>query len=116
MHDSTSGTNSTRVAGLIAPGTQLFAPPACAHTTLGVVAAGRPDRAARALLERQPVPAIAAGRVGARDRIETPRLLTGLRVERDDVGAARRLAVHALHDFAARNERPAGQTEAAVRT
>ena len=36
MHDSTSGTNSTRVAGLIEPGTQLFAPPACGHTVIAV--------------------------------------------------------------------------------
>ena len=73
MHDSTSGTNSTRVAGLIAPGTQLFAPPACGHTTIGFLARGHELR---------------IDRLRARARIDAVMKFCRAEIDREEIAAA----------------------------
>src|SRR5580698_5398908 len=75
---------------------------------LWIVAAGGPYRGAIALLERQSVPAFAAGLAGTRDGVEAPRLLAGLRIQRHDRTATRGLADDALQDPALGDQRPAG--------
>src|SRR5258708_5364445 len=55
---------------------------------LGIVAARRPHAAAESLFQRGAVPRVTARFAGARDRVEAPRLFSGLGVETDDVAAA----------------------------
>src|SRR6266704_921195 len=63
----------------------------------GVVAAGRPHRSAVSLLERQSIPALIAGRARLGNRLGSPQLRSGVRIEGDNeaptgrggVGAAR---------------------------
>ncbi len=71
-----------------------------------------PDRAACALLQRQIVPGVAAGRSRARERVEAPHFLPRRDVERDDEAAAGPGAGgHALDHLVADHERRAAQVE-----
>src|ERR1700723_1982829 len=68
---------------------------------IGIVAAGIPSRGAETLLQRQAVPAVAAGLAGLRDGVEAPELLAVVDVVAGDEAAARHgvaAAGHALHD------------------
>ena len=68
---------------------------------VGIVAARIPGRGAETLLQRQPVPAIAAGLAGLRDGVEAPKLLAVVDVVAgDEAAAGHRVAAagHALHD------------------
>ena len=82
----------------------------------GVVGALVPDRSAAPSIQRQAVPAVAAGLVGAGDRVESPHLLTRLDVHADDEAAAwRKARRHALDDLVADDERRAPYLIAASR-
>src|SRR5439155_22691226 len=81
------------------------------HVLLRVVATGNPGRGAEATFERQAVPGVGIGIGLARDGVDAPLLLAGLRVVPGDEAAARlriAAALHALHDHAAGDERAGG--------
>ena len=86
---------------------------------IGIVAAGDPGVAAGAHAIGHRAPRIAAGLAGARDGVELPQLLAGVRVVGADVAAlllAEAIAaVQALDHLAARDDRTARVGEAAAR-
>ena len=74
----------------------------------GIVAAGGPHRSAAALLERQPVPTVAARLAGLRDGVKAPGFLAGGGIQRDDHVAAGPLAFGSDDHLAFGHERTAG--------
>ena len=80
-----------------------------------IVAARHPHRRTVALVERQPVPAVATVLARARDGVHAPGCAAGRGIERDDEIAAGRTAGRADHHLSVGHQRTSGQSIAGLR-